>query len=511
MAHYITGREALSALDASIARTRRRLSNAIEAADAVASRRGAVNAEQLSTYRALADMRLDHLSSGKAESLPLETEREALELLAAHDDFIATEQARLDAASERISLLEEQRSQMAHERDTAIEAYEARVEDIESQLDASPEYQTLKEAFEEAEAISDRAHSKTELAERDRVEKGAPYDADPLFSYLWARGYGTPAYEAPTFIRFMDGWVADLRNYEGARANYHRLTELPHRLAEHAEQTDQVRDAADQALERAELDALSAGGADILKDAADALRDRVAAHDDMIRIAESEHQEIADTHETAVRLESGPAAKARLLLEDALKQASFPDLRVLASQTHTPQDDELVDDLVRLRTEELDLELSARDASQKPADLKQGLGALEDFRRRFKAANFDSAYADVRATSLDSAIAAMASGDDSADRAFRRLKSGIRRRSTRATPGFGGRRRADTLGLPDILGDIAIEVAKEMSRSGRSYKSPRSGPWRRPTTRRRYPSRSTGGFKPSGRKRGGGFKTGGGF
>ena len=49
---------------------------------------------------------------------------------------------------------------------------------------------------------------KTEQAEADREEKGKPYRDDPLFMYLWERGYGTSAYKAGNLIAWLDGLVA---------------------------------------------------------------------------------------------------------------------------------------------------------------------------------------------------------------------------------------------------------------------------------------------------------------
>ena len=49
-------------------------------------------------------------------------------------------------------------------------------------------------AAEGSDRVADLAEEKAKAAHTDRAEKGKPYDADPLFSYLWARGFGTPRY-----------------------------------------------------------------------------------------------------------------------------------------------------------------------------------------------------------------------------------------------------------------------------------------------------------------------------
>ncbi len=86
----------------------------------------------------------------------------------------------------------------------------------------------------EREAMAARAEAQAEAAEAERADKRGPYEADPLFLYLWRRGYGTSAYRGSGFVRRMDRWVAQLIDFEAARANYHILTTLPDRLHAHA-------------------------------------------------------------------------------------------------------------------------------------------------------------------------------------------------------------------------------------------------------------------------------------
>ena len=80
-----------------------------------------------------------------------------------------------------------------------------------------------------------RAEAKAVQAEADREEKRRPYEADPLFMYLWRRRYGTRDYRASNLVRYFDRKVAHLIGFETARINYAMLMELPDRLREHAE------------------------------------------------------------------------------------------------------------------------------------------------------------------------------------------------------------------------------------------------------------------------------------
>lgn len=80
------------------------------------------------------------------------------------------------------------------------------------------------------------AERKAAQAETDLEQKRKPYEADPLFMYLWKRGFGTPRYRAIPLVRYLDRKVARLVGFDDARRNYAVLIELPVRLREHADQ-----------------------------------------------------------------------------------------------------------------------------------------------------------------------------------------------------------------------------------------------------------------------------------
>ncbi|WP_048709586.1 hypothetical protein [Microvirga massiliensis] len=90
------------------------------------------------------------------------------------------------------------------------------------------------------------AEQKVKQAEADREEKRRPYEADPLFMYLWRRGYGTRSYRANRFARYFDRKVAHLIGFETARINYVMLMQLPIRLREHVDRLKE--EASDQGL-----------------------------------------------------------------------------------------------------------------------------------------------------------------------------------------------------------------------------------------------------------------------
>ena len=203
----------------------------------------------------------------------------------------------------------------------------------------------------------------------------------------------------------------------------------------------------------------------------------------------------------------GPAAEAREILETALKRASFPDLRLLAAETIELDDDRIVDRLIKLRAEQMSFELDERELKRRPTRIKQDLRSLETLRSEFKRARYDSPYASFKSGVIERVLSGVSNGQLDVSRALRMLRKGLVQRQPRTPRGFGGQRRSDTLGLPDVMGDILWEVMKQGSRGGWS------GGGRARPIKRRSPRIKTRRSSPrkSGGKKGGGFKSTGGF
>ncbi len=510
MALGLTGPEALKRFDDEIGGQRARLAEAIEAADRVQAREADVRGGQVELYRQLAGLRLEAIGDMAPDQLD-KLHRAARELLLQHEKYVAWELAELQKASADIGALESKRTTLAKAHEAAVEHYEAEVARVEADLKQSVAYAALVTASEETAAVATRAHQKLELARTDLDSKGKPYVSDKLFKYLWERKFRTPEYRAGPFTRMLDHWVASLCKYDSAWMNFQRLKLLPEWLAEHAAEQDKKSAAAVSALEIAELDALEKSGANALKKNADDALASVRAIDAEIDQAEARHQAIAARHTAALKAEEGPAKEARRLLEEGLQRASFRDLRTLSAETLALDDDRVVDGLVKLRTEEMQLELEGEKLGAQPDRLRATLSELEALRRHFKQARFDSHYAVFSSATVDEVLGAILQGRVDSEGAVRFLGQAVRRIEPRAEPEFGGYPRRQTSGLPDVLGDILWEVAKESMRGGtyrgRSTSFPSSGSRRSP----RINIPSGGGSRGGGGRRGGGFKTGGGF
>jgi len=509
MAKWISGRDALQQLDSRLVRLRGRLNDAIQAADSIDGRLGEIQSHRVSALQRLAGMRLDVIQDADIEDLD-RLHRQALELLQSHTDYIETERQAIETASSRIADLETQRADLSATHQALETEIETKLEKIEETLKNDAAYLSLVDAYEDADAIAERAEQKLAVAIDEREEKSAAYLSDPLFSYLWKRGFGTTEYEGGGLFKMFDSWVAKLCKYQGARPNFARLNDITDWLGDHSAATKDAAETAKILLEAAERKAIEDAGIPADEDKADNLRADMVRIDADIAVAEDHHTELTEKHARTLIGEDGPARQARKLLERGLQTMSMPDLRMLAAETVSLDDDEIVDDLVSLRTEEMSLELETERVSEAPTRLGEELGAFEALRRRFKEARFDSDAALIKIALFDDALSNLASGRSSVSRALKQIHQSVRRRERRTRNGFGGRPSGSDFQIFDILEVIAEEAMRGGMGGGGIGGGGIGGSRKRRgssfPTRRRSSRRSS-----KSRKRGGGFKTGGGF
>lgn len=515
----ITGRDALHRLDTLTSGAREEFNAATQAADGHSRRRAQLASQKAEAYRELARIRLDVIKSGADETLSA-AEKEADKLLDQHAAFLATIGDKVAAAEAVLKDAEARRRSGETEVDAALSAYETLTAQVESEVQSDPGYLALKQGYEEAKAVALRAEQKLELAKTDREEKGKPYETDPLFSYLWQRKFRTPEYNKGGLTRMLDNWVARLCRYDEAYLNYARLTELPDRIGEHMASMRLEEAEAQDAIERYEAQKLEERGANKLAGDLVKAKEKLKALDAELAAAEATHRSLREQQERAASGDSGPQEKARLVIEEGLAKASFPDLKVLAAETTTPEDDKIVDMLIRLRTEELQMEVNWRNVEALPARRRAGADTLEAVRRRFKEAGLDSPYVLVLRGAFEAALEAYGKGPSpDANALWRAIQATIRQAPRNDDDYFGGRRRGRNIGVGEVVaGMILGEVIKQATRGGRwggggwgggGWSGGSGGGWGGGSS---GGGRSGGGgFKTGGRIGGGGFKTGGRF
>lgn len=495
-----SGREALHRIDQAIAEARRLMSEASGAVAEVSRTAAALDARELDAFQALAKIRADLLMRGAPDSALGAVDRRARELLARHDSFVAETAAARDAAAAAIERLEGERRAAETAHDEAVRRHDEAAAATRARIDTDPAYVALADAMEDADDVARRAEQKLDIAREDRTKKGAAYEADPLFIYLKNRRYGERDYRAFPLFAMGDAMVARLIRYRDARLNYDRLLEIPERLEEHLQAVRETAARKATEIEAFERDALQRDGVESLRAAAAAAAARIEEIDAAIAAAETAHKARAAEHAAAASGEAGPAGEARRMLAEALGARSIPDLKILASESESRDDDRIVDELVRLRRERLEYEESKRSSAAAAARRTRSADQLEELRRRFKQARYDSPYSEFPGGNLVGAVIGELLAEAlGLDDAWKRIARSQKTRRRDWDDDFGGADWRGGLGYP---------------RSGRSGGGsvphiPR--PPRMPGGFGGGGFRTGGGFGGGGGRSGGGFKTGGGF
>jgi len=461
----IHGRAGLSSFDAALAESGRVADSLTGELQQLNQRLLAIRGEVAEAYKALAQLRLADAKSGPDAISALSAAADGVQqLIAARARAMEVADAALTEARTRWS---DAKKAKDHARATldALEDQAARaMETVRSRLPADPEWRKLDEAAQAAERVAVHAEQKTALAEQDRVQKGKPYEDDPLFAYLWARGYGTPRYSAGGITRLMDGFVARVARYEPARRNFAVLTELPAKLAEHAARTREAAVAAAAARTAYEQQAATrSGGPDPA--ALTRAREEFDRADDAAEAAEAA---LREAQARAAAMAAGEDPEARALTEQveaALQRQDLAALRAAAARTPSPDDDALVLRIERLESERWRLSQEIETRREVLAAAQKRAAEAEALRREYRNRGYGQGQ-------LDTASHAM---------------------------------------IGALLGQVLGGALSRDGFFGRMEKTRRAHPWARQNPSPWAGGSGGGGFRTGGSIGGGGFKTGGGF
>src|SRR3954470_19383507 len=231
----ISGRQALATIEQTIGQARGEEARLDAGLKSAAGQMARVRAERMDAFRALARLKLDTMTrDGMVRALDA-AERQALDLLAQRRQAFERLMERRRAAEQAVKDREAERHAKAAALEEALKPIAALRQQIEAQVRASPEWAAQRARIEDAPTIAAEAEKKAAQAEADRQAKRKPYEADPLFMYLWRKKFGRAEDRSGPLVRFFDRRIARLIGYDKARANYALLNEIPQRLREHAE------------------------------------------------------------------------------------------------------------------------------------------------------------------------------------------------------------------------------------------------------------------------------------
>jgi hypothetical protein len=424
---------------------------------------------ELGVLAVLARVRLREIESGEVLEALDETGKRVTALLADRAKAQEAAETELAAAKAELAKLEQARAAQHDAADAAEQAVDAAEAEAQKQLSSDPEYCAQLEKAHASDATADLAEAKAQAAHTDRSEKGKPYEADPLFIYLWARGYGTSKYRSAPLTRLIDGWVARVDGFQALRKNYWMLTELQARFDEHARQMRALADsdvAAVQALERA---AAEKAGVPQRKAVLDEAEQALAELDRKIEAQDEAVRKLVEKRASFAAGEDDISKSCLKLLGDTFRGEQMRTLRARATRTATPEDDAAVDQLTAIRADLPRLEdETARYRKLHDAHLER-MTKLEDLRKRFKKHRFDAVSSEFVNGALVGALL--------------------------------GQLVAGTLAVPDLWDSLRRQQRYRVLAADPRFGSgrfPGPGPWR-------------GGGGWGGGFGGGGFRTGGGF
>ncbi len=348
--------------------------------------------QQTQNYRQLAKIRLDNIISGEVAAGFETADLRVRELLEQRNDALSELSARLEKARSGQQQLEQQRETQSDRVAAAATALDDQETTTRRRLQLDSTYSSQQQDAEEADRIAGQADEKTQEAQHNREEKGEPYESDPLFSYLWKRGYGTSSYSANPLTRFLDKWIARLCKYHAARPNYARLLEIPARLKEHAEHQRAAADKEFAALEELEQNAAEKDGIPVLHQAHQEAEQQLDEIDDAI----SQHEEkIMQLMQQKANYATGDDARFKEAIDTlaaSLKRENMDTLYRYARLTTTAEDDLLVSELPAAEQRLGEIQQSLRENKRAHDKHLSRLADLEQVRRNFKNQRFDDIH-----------------------------------------------------------------------------------------------------------------------
>ena len=503
----VSGPEAIRSLDDAVRDIRREESAIGKRLSRSAERVGKIREGEAELFRKLAEIRLSPVVQKQIDGRLSTAEKEARLALKAHAAEITASQNLLKTVDRKIASLATARHETLDKLETAQEKLKIISSKIADVIEHDPAYKTQRAHVDELRAIADESLKKTQLAENNQEQKGRPYREDPLFMYLWERGYGTSSYKANNLARWLDGMVAGLIEYHKARPNFSMLNEIPLRLREHASRQISLAEEAERELDKIEADAIDkAGGGPITKSLNEAQQRLEKLDLDMVASEDERDQLVHKFAQTAEGKDPVFIAAVGNLAR-ALEADDLGELLDDARRTKTKKDDSLVSKISDARARAFDENKESGELRERLKVLERRRRELEDIQWEFKKARFDDPRSQFRKDELvGDLLGEFLRGAITAASYWGQWQ---RSQSWRAgTNNWGG-----SVGLP--RGGRRTNWASQNAPRNSQYNNSKRGrsPWGN------LPNRgggSTKGFSrprtgSKGSRKSGGFKTGGGF
>lgn len=399
----LTGRQALGSIEQAQADLRREeaeLSNRVERATRSLAD---LRTRQGNAYKELARFRLDNHAAETLDNRLDNAAKEAKRLLEkrAADHKVLSDNLR-DKETAR-SETQRARNTLAATRDDAAERMDDLMESVDALLESDAVFLAQRELVDTAMKTAKAAAAKAETSLSDRSDKGEAYEADPLFMYLWSRGFGTPSYDHSGIVRSLDRWVAGLVRFSDARANYAMLTGIPERMANHAVRCSEKVQKEAEILANLSRNAMTKTAGEDLAGQIDTLTDQVAARDADIEALDQSIDTLSDALQDYARGEDTSYRKAEEELSLSLKTDDLRDLWREALETPSLEDEKIVRQIEDLMRTMEDLSREMRQDRELQRDISRRRVELSEVTQKFRRNgydNWDSTFSDDNLTTV---------------------------------------------------------------------------------------------------------------
>ena len=307
--------------------------------------------------------------------------------LGAHDEALAMLDARISALDDDIARTSAARAELrtdAAQREAELGTLADRVR---PGLSSDSFYAAAIETARKAASVAEESVRKTAQAEADCARNGRPYRDDPLFMYLWEKGFGSNGYHANVLAAWLDGKIAALGGFAAARSNFTLLNDIPLRWREYAEQRQDAARAAAREVANFERGAIDAAGGKSTREVMETMLAEIHTHDRQI-------VQLQDQRDEAIKAErelaTGNEANFATAVSELQAALARPELAGLLAAAHGSIANanvvQQVED-VRQRVHEQDLEVREEKARLKLLSARRR--ELEDIQYELKAQGFD--------------------------------------------------------------------------------------------------------------------------
>ncbi len=338
----ISGRQALAEIERFIQKARQQEAQLERTYAKATEEVGCLRLQRTEAFRELARLKLDALRQNEVVGELDSAERQAISLLHGRQQALQQLTERRHEAERRVRQAEAERQAALDDLQRALAGADTIRKDVEARISIDAEWSSARARVDEISGQARQAEKKAIQAETDREEKRRPYEADPLFVYLWHRKFGTAAYRANPFTRYMDRLVGSVVGYDKARLNYAVLNEIPERLRDHSRRIIERLREERSSLKALERKALVDAGFEAAETEVAKARDSVAHRE---RQLEQEREALATldrTYDASTLEGDAPYRDAVDLLAAADQREDLHELFKEASRTPTPKDEQII-------------------------------------------------------------------------------------------------------------------------------------------------------------------------